>query len=94
MGKFEVWFKKEFDGRAPDAAFLDLDYDWAGELEAASVKDLQRQVAVTKPEDSKLDARHRALRTGDVVHAPDDSYWILTPVGLWASVVAFENRPT
>lgn len=93
MPTYEVWFKKDNDGRAPDAAFLDLDYQWAGELETGSVKELARYVAMTKQEDSKLD-HHRVLRTGDVVRVKGAvTGWMMTPVGIWAQVPTFENQP-
>ncbi len=91
MPLYEVWFKKEFDGRAPEAALLDQDYVWAGELEASTVKELHRVIQATKAEDSTLD-QHRQLRTGDVVRVRGAvSAWMLTPVGIWAQVVAFES---
>jgi len=94
MPKFEVWFRKEFDGRAPEAAWLDTEYEWAGELDAFSVKDLQRILAAQTPEEPKLETP-RPLRTGDVVRPHGTTTgWMLTPVGLWAQVMTFENPAT
>jgi hypothetical protein len=90
MGTYEVWFKKEFDGRAGEAAFLDLDYLWAGEVTGVSVPDVQRQISVAKDDDATLE-QHRPLRTGDVIKDPMGRYWTLTPVGVWSEVRAFEE---
>lgn len=92
MPTYEVFFKREYDGRAGDSVWLDLDYVWVGEQEATSIKDLARTIATTKQEESKLE-QHRPLRTGDVLRIKGEGTraWVLTPVGIWAQVMAFES---
>lgn len=87
---YEVWFKQDQDGRAPEYAFLENDYKWSGELEARSLKDLAGKMQLLDAEESGL-TDHRALSVGDVVREGNGAYWILTPVGLWAQVTAFEG---
>jgi len=93
MPAFEVWFRKLYDGRAPEVAFLDVDYEWAGDVQAISVKDVALRVALMKPEESQLEG-HRQIRTGDLVKEPEPAggrYFVFTPAGVWARVQVVEG---
>jgi len=90
MATYEVWYRKVYDGRAPEAAFIDVDYDWAGDVQASSVKDVSLCIALMKAEDSQLEG-HRNIRTGDVVKDPAGHYWAFTPSGVWARVIVVEG---
>lgn len=92
MPTYEIWFKKENDGRAPPAVFLSQDYVEAGKLEAGSPKELYRRIVAMKEDDSPLQG-HRALWVGDVLR--DESTqraWILTPTLIWAQVEAYVDE--
>ncbi len=87
MTNFRVWYRNPTDGRAPEDVFLYEDYTHAGDIDAASVRDLQQKVQTTTAEESGLQ-NHRTLATGDVVQ-DGDRFYILTPLGIWATVQAF-----
>ena len=89
---YQVWFKSTQDGRAQDTVFLDLDYRWAGELEAANPKELVMQLATTAAEDSEL-MDPRQIAVGDVLVDANDQGWIFTPLGVFSMVTTIGVTP-
>lgn len=93
MPAYEVYYRKDNDGSAPAAVLLELDYEWAGVVEAETLKVMAQRVASMPVEESEL-LGHRALRTGDVA-TDGNRFWVLAPLGIWASVEAFTgSSPT
>lgn len=89
---FHVWWRRDgANDRAPSAVFLDEDYMWAGEVDAASPKDLANKISTMNASESPL-MNHRAPRTGDVItRKAAHGVWayILTSLGIWALVDAY-----
>lgn len=90
MAAYELWYRRLYDGRAPSTVFVDVDYDWAGDVQADSVKDVALRVALMSSDSSNLEG-HRAIRVGDAVKNPKGEYYILTPTGVWSRVIAVEG---
>lgn len=90
MRTFDVWYRTAEDGRAPEHAFLDVDYTWAGETKARNLRDLHMKLDRLDDDDPDLE-NQRPLRAGDVVRENSGPYWIFTPQGVWASVHAFDG---
>ena len=84
--EYEVWYRRENDGRAPEAICLS-DYDYGGTVEASSPKEIMsRSGAVSKSDDDPDDFSNlRKLKSGDVI-IRDNNAWILTPMGIIASI--------
>jgi hypothetical protein len=90
MRTYDVWYRREQDGRAPEFAFLDVDYQYAGEIQAASLRDLLVKLGDTTVEDPDLEGQ-RAIQVGDVAREDSGPYSIFTPTGIWASVQVFDG---
>lgn len=94
MYTYEIWLKKENDGRAPEYAFLDADFAWVGEVKARSLRDLVMKMSMVPTADGEdpeeLDLmEQRSLRVGDVVWENRAQHYVLTPQDVWARVQAF-----
>jgi hypothetical protein len=89
MPNYEIWYRKKLDGSAPEYAFLAEDYVLAGEMQAASLKDLEQRIQMADADESNL-YNHRALEVGDVAGA-DGVYQVKTPIGVWAIIQAYEE---
>ena len=98
MPTYDIWYKRENDGRAPEYAFLEMDYKWVGEIEATSLQHLMQrlQTQVSEDEEPLLDEQ-RPFRVGDVVQEKvgdlPGGFWIWTPSNVWATVIAFSGGP-
>jgi len=86
---FDIYYRNEFDGIAPDAAFLELDYSRAGSLDGHTPKEIHNDVesAVSDPSQAEgLDLEGlRSLRAGDVLVSSQGQGWVLTPSLIWAT---------
>ena len=87
--KYQVWFRQNQDGRAPEVVFLE-DYKWAGEMTADSPKDLVMQIATMDDKDSEL-LDHRQVTIGDVLQDETGKSLIFTPSGVWSIIEVFSD---
>lgn len=83
---YQLYFRKLPDGRAPAVVLLYQNYDWVGEINAPTPRDVTTKIAVTDPKDSPLLDKHRNIATGDVVIDENEVASIMTPTGFWAIV--------
>ena len=90
MGTHELWYCKENNGRAPEYAFLDVDYTYAGELDLGHLRELARRLCDPDAAELALTGQ-RTLWVGDVVKDPAGDHWVYTPLGFWSRVTAFDG---
>ena len=89
---YELFQKNIYDGRATEDVFLDDDYEFVSDIEADSLKDVSIRIALRKDSDEAEEEDIKEIRVGDVLRDPAKKCWIWTPMGVWATVQAFENQ--
>lgn len=86
--KWEVWYRKVGDGRAPSQVNLVEDYNCAGTFIAASRRLLEGQLAAEPDPNAHAVGAKRRIHVGDVViDKGTGAAFIYTPIGAWASVI-------
>jgi len=90
MSSYEIFQRIAVDGRAPEMVFLEDDYELTGDIEAESLRGVFMHIEMMNKEQADDIPDIRPIRTGDVVRDPEGKCWIWTPMGVWASVQAFE----
>ena len=85
MNLYTIFYKIDFDGRAPERPPSDQ-YEHAGQFQALSKKQAYAALARSGVEAPLMHQVPRALRIGDVLVDPSDAAWILTSQLQWALV--------
>lgn len=81
--KYDIWFRRHTDGRAPEYVALDSEYRKTGAVESVGRSGIVRAVLDKK---DQLGDEARALRVGDVAVDEEGQAWIYTIYGQWAQV--------
>ena len=86
--KWEVWYRKIGDGRAPSQVNLVDDYTCAGTFPAESRRLLESLLAAEPDPNAQAAGARRRIHVGDVViDKGTGAAFIYTPIGAWASVI-------
>lgn len=89
MTKYEIFYRKKNDNRAPEKVNLDLDYRKVGVVIAENLRNVE-QIIFSKPEVIQgSGTESRRMQVGDVIiqHWPTKQAFIYTATGHWAGVM-------
>lgn len=94
MLRFEIWYKRVINGRAPEYVNLEQDYNFAGILVGKHKRDIEIQLSNNIALVSKSVGKPRAIQVGDVLADMTTipfQYYIYTPLGSWSLVKVLKN---
>jgi hypothetical protein len=86
--KFDVYYRKITDGRAPEHVDLRAEYTKGGTVNADNRRGAEYALLQLAASDSKLAGSTRGIKVGDVLveHGPVKQNLIYTVTGAWALV--------
>ena len=82
--KYSIWYRREHTSRIPECAILDKDYEYLGDIYAASRGAIYHAIKSNIDPDLVFP---RNLQVGDVVSDELNEHWVWTERGLWATVM-------
>jgi hypothetical protein len=86
--KYEVYYRKITDGRAPEHVNLGNEYTKGSTLQADHRREAERKLLKLAERESKMAGADRGIRVGDVLieYGPVKQSIIYTVTGSWALV--------
>lgn len=92
--KFEIWYRRVSDGRAPQFVNLQSEYLKGGVLRADSRREVEIKLAGTLDTTARIAGSRRGVKVGDVLieHGVVTLILIYTATGAWAQVKDVSDR--